>query len=1297
MLASWDRRVARDDGSLAWTLGFIILALAIATALGVSAFVSFTVSQRATETLLRSTHQETVIADAIAVLNSGERLAASSSQAVTTCQVVSARDLCAQVWAVPSPLDAVEPTRYEMVSLVWVDGGDRTPPADGFETSTMVTALTSMSFQTQGDARPRIDGSMVVYEATPGGLFTNALTGLSRVQLAGDGTTVRSYSSLGRESASSDSGAVASSGFVTYGTGVTAGRTVLHGDRDNGGRDRCTGAACDVVDTTAGVYAPATDVTVEWARQASSSPLCRETLGDWVASEQTRPEIGPGLTCIRGSMIVDVPVTVTATSAAPAIVYVDGSVDIAAQLNAPAGLDLANPVVLQVYSLGREVSFAPVPDLTVAAAIYAPQATCGAGQGAQGLRFFGSLACDTISFDTPKAEFWYDDQLLTDLMDLAPEPGRVFSPGETVTVDHGHDPVPDGWTPSTCNVATPSGATAFWRLNEQRTGPARDQAGSYHLGWSGGFGQGLCDGGASVSPGGAVTGPSPQTTTGGMTLSAWVKGVDGTAASAAGLGFALDTTGHVTVTLGGADTRMPFTIQNRESWHLVTVTADRDGQVMLYVDGQPKVTADTGVELGSLSGAAQTAVIGSGTAGQVDEVVYWASERSAAQVSQAWAEWLTALPELVPTDPGTPVTAPVLTSVTPRDTSTGVTFDATWTPASGTLSPPAATATIQHRPSGGSSWTVNPVSLAQTDHTSAVLTYGRYDWRVCATYNGDDFCSNEVQAFQMGVPGSFRSTAQTTTSVTWAWNTVAGAGGYELEVNGTSVLVGSGVGTYTTTGLTQGEQATGRVRACTGTGADRECGLWSASVTATAKTIGTPGTPTVTNLTDTSGTATWTAAANAVSYQVEVTMTSNTGAVTTKTFTSSTATVSMTSLARAQQGAVRVRGLDASGQLGSWSAARSFSLTVPPPGAITFTGFTWNTSASRLDAQFSWVAAPVIQTGTGVASYQVLTSTDGGATWVHAAYPLNGARTVTLPVTDVRDRHIQVRAVERAGHLSSAATSPVLDVRPIIPSSHLRPYGGAQFTKYTGSVVSTCDAASLPDLKRGNGLLSGNTRYLAYVMGNGRFQVCDLSTKSGLARNSGGEGANRVDFQGTDGNMVLRTSANVAVSAATVHLQYTNPLPEQAVMHDNGVFGVHLLTGTTLFTSAWQCNNFFEQGYGHTPSGGCTRAVVGHADSATALSRTQLRVQGWAYDPDNVMPRNVQFRVDGTVVGTLAADQARQDVQNAQGIRQNRVGYNGIITWPFAPGSHQVCAFGQNWPGGEWEALTSSCRAVTVP
>jgi hypothetical protein len=110
----------------------------------------------------------------------------------------------------------------------------------------------------------------------------------------------------------------------------------------------------------------------------------------------------------------------------------------------------------------------------------------------------------------------------------------------------------------------------------------------------------------------------------------------------------------------------------------------------------------------------------------------------------------------------------------------------------------------------------------------------------------------------------------------------------------------------------------------------------------------------------------------------------------------------------------------------------------------------------------------------------------------------------------------------------------------------------------------------------------------------------------------------------------------------------------------------------------------------HVPSGD-PFGSLDIAAPARPLS-TDIRIAGWAIDPDAFEPIQVAVMIDGTG-GWILADRSRPDVALSFPGYGDRHGFD--ITLPSTAGSHEVCMAGINEGGGS--NVLIGCKTVVVP
>lgn len=783
-------RLHHEDGSIAWAM-LVAIALMMLGSVFVASLISTVHRSKATtDATLLTQYTDVAVAAAIADLNTGSPVAATLDDSDLTCEEVSNRAMCYRYWALPVPANAADPVRYDLVTRVWIDDGDLTDPEqDGLLVRSMKTPLEVITYQTNGTLAPTLEDGHVAYQPTPGGLFANAIHSFTRSTLTGPALTVRSYNSQTGDTGTR-AATVSSSGWLSFGSSTQADLTILYGGASTAGdfTSRCTGEACQesgtrVIEAT---YATPTDESVQWMRTVGATACNRTIDGDWVASDQGG-QLPAGVTCINGSLIID---TATTTTSPMTTVYVHGIVQVRDDLNPPLTGQLAAPAGLTIYSTGGAVTFDAPAGTAVSALTYAPLAACGTNPAnSEEITYYGSLVCNEVSLGG-SWEHLYDDAAVAEYVDPVPGAAKTFSPGVPGAIDFDEFHIPENYTPASCAVTAPAGAAGYWKLDE--TGIlARDSSGQgKDAGWlttGGGRPDGVCAQGAGTKPGGAVAGTHTMTFVHGVTVEYWAKDVVGSPVDVGGVKISHDTTDHVTVTLGGVEHRLPFTVQNTDAWHLYTVTVSADGKATLYVDGQVKGSVDTGTVPASVNGRLTIAEGAAG--GIVDETVVYDSVLGAGSVADRYTWWVDTVSPTT-ANPGTPFTAP---GGFADNGSSPHQLKVRWTTPGGTFpaTSPLTGYRLETATAAGGPWTT--LGTATGTHTSWVKNNpatGSYFYRVCAIYNGDEQCSSVVSILTITAPAapSVSVSDVTTTTAKFSWNAPTYAETYESQyrVNGSA-------------------------------------------------------------------------------------------------------------------------------------------------------------------------------------------------------------------------------------------------------------------------------------------------------------------------------------------------------------------------------------------------------------------------------------------------------------------------------------------------------------------------------
>jgi len=831
-------RMRDDEGNLIWALVILIFSLVLITAFTAAVIGNVKRTGATNSDIAITQRTDAAIADAVTKLSAGDSVPATRAAATSVCQDIDNRAVCYMYWAMPRPGNAVDPLRYDLITQTWDDSKDRDglPPTDGQHVRSVRVPLEAITYQ----GEPASHNGRIVYEATPAGLFGNAMFSFRETTLNGPNVAVHSYNSTAA-TAGTDNGTVASGGWVAYGRAVDVDSTRLYGTESPGTdrTTRCTGEPCQESDVVAmnHTYKVADAASVQWMRESATNPAvaCTNTVdGNWVASEHGG-KIDDAVLCVNGSFIVD---TATTLAVPSATVVVHGSILIEKSLNAPgSSYAWAAPSRLAIYSTGKAVTFSPIesaaPGTGVAALLYAPRAVCSTDPAAKdagepedadhtgSIVYSGSLVCDTISIGGSWTHA-YDDAVTVNYVDPL-DSGKSWVIGAPDVVDPDLWEVPPGWEEPTCVPPLPSNATGWWRLTEPSGSIATDSAGSTDLGWLTTIrGEGICQnskGAALATPATAATDRSIVSAVNGVTLEWWGKDAVGEITSA-GVRVTSDAQRHLSVTSGGTTARFPFSVEHYDSWHLFTVTVAPSGEAKLYIDGTHKKT----VTVGSPAEGGHTAV-GPGTGGSVSELVTYSRVLADTDIQQRWAAWNASV-YFTATDPGTPFTAPVLTD----NASTSAELRVKWTGPNGTF-PAQAHLRLERATGASGPWTSIQTNIASTARDTTVPDpVGRAHYRVCAVYNGDELCSGAAEIVVVPPAPVVTLTSTGSTTASWSWTAVPGAARYEIQYRinggGWSSLVDTGTSrAWTSPTITAGSNLELRARGVTAAGV---VGEWSA-------------------------------------------------------------------------------------------------------------------------------------------------------------------------------------------------------------------------------------------------------------------------------------------------------------------------------------------------------------------------------------------------------------------------------------------------------------------------------------
>jgi hypothetical protein len=98
----------------------------------------------------------------------------------------------------------------------------------------------------------------------------------------------------------------------------------------------------------------------------------------------------------------------------------------------------------------------------------------------------------------------------------------------------------------------------------------------------------------------------------------------------------------------------------------------------------------------------------------------------------------------------------------------------------------------------------------------------------------------------------------------------------------------------------------------------------------------------------------------------------------------------------------------------------------------------------------------------------------------------------------------------------------------------------------------------------------------------------------------------------------------------------------------------------------------------------------GNVDTVTPAGAAQVRVQGWAIDPDTTAPVRMHLYVDGRLVGDIEASTLRSDVGAVFAGYGNNHGFDGTVA--VSPAGSTVCVFALNAGPGTANTLLGCTR-----
>jgi SpoIID/LytB domain protein len=158
-----------------------------------------------------------------------------------------------------------------------------------------------------------------------------------------------------------------------------------------------------------------------------------------------------------------------------------------------------------------------------------------------------------------------------------------------------------------------------------------------------------------------------------------------------------------------------------------------------------------------------------------------------------------------------------------------------------------------------------------------------------------------------------------------------------------------------------------------------------------------------------------------------------------------------------------------------------------------------------------------------------------------------------------------------------------------------------------------------------------------------------------------------------------RSDIAAAYPASGERHGFSATLPTAPGSHEVCVFAMNVLQGTA------------------NPRLGCRTVDVGLRPlgriEGTSVDDFEVRVRGWALDPDTSAPIDVQLHVDGRVAQVVTAADARPDVAAVYPAAGSAHGFD--VRLSFAAGRHTVCAYGVNVLGARGNPLLA-CVPVVV-
>jgi hypothetical protein len=212
------------------------------------------------------------------------------------------------------------------------------------------------------------------------------------------GNSADSYNSNNGTLTKTGHGTIGTNGSVTLNGSASADQVVLYNWAANPSGSRCSGGPCPVYTTVNAPFDISSSAATQFIKTGLSN--CSSQIAFQTSTSATHAL--PSGTWCASSLNLDLDTTVSA----PTVIFVSGNVTTSHHLNInyASGVEPI-PANLQIYMLGSTYDMAN--HTTIAAAIWAPLATCNGG--AQSV-VYGSLVCGSIS-NVGGWTFHYDDAL----------------------------------------------------------------------------------------------------------------------------------------------------------------------------------------------------------------------------------------------------------------------------------------------------------------------------------------------------------------------------------------------------------------------------------------------------------------------------------------------------------------------------------------------------------------------------------------------------------------------------------------------------------------------------------------------------------------------------------------------------------------------------------------------------------------------------------------------------------------------------------------------------------------------